>query len=143
MGVAFGMFTSSMEFSNNEAYRDLKFKQQLKHVGGEMGKRAYTMSKQFAYMSTIFAFSECAIEGYRAKHDTYNPIAAGCVTGGILAIAGKSIVLRFVDSNDMKSFQEDRKVLCWDVLDSLPSLLRSIRSCENEIAEITEITRRD
>lgn len=33
----------------------------------------------------MFSGVECLIEKYRAKHDIYNPTAAGCITGAALA----------------------------------------------------------
>ena len=37
-------------------------------------------------MGAVFAGTECCIEGFRAKNDLVNGVAAGCVTGGVLAM---------------------------------------------------------
>lgn len=45
-------------------------------------------SKGFGAMGALFAGSECVIEKYRAKHDSYNSVYAGCTAGAILAHSG-------------------------------------------------------
>ncbi|KAF4581829.1 Mitochondrial import inner membrane translocase subunit tim-22 [Ophiocordyceps camponoti-floridani] len=50
-----------------------------------MGSRSYSMAKNFGKVGALFAGIECGIEGLRAKNDLGNGIAAGCLTGGILA----------------------------------------------------------
>mmetsp|Transcript_5350 Transcript_5350/g.8301 ORF Transcript_5350/g.8301 Transcript_5350/m.8301 type:complete len:298 (+) Transcript_5350:25-918(+) len=48
-------------------------------------KSSWSWAKNFGIVGGLFALSECAIEKFRAKHDIYNPVAAGCITGGTLA----------------------------------------------------------
>lgn len=45
-------------------------------------------AKGFGMMGALFSGSECIIETYRAKHDMYNSIYAGCTAGAILAHSG-------------------------------------------------------
>ena len=42
-------------------------------------------AKGFGAVGALFAGSECVIENYRAKHDMWNSIYAGCSTGAVLA----------------------------------------------------------
>jgi hypothetical protein len=42
-------------------------------------------AKGFGAMGALFAGSECVVEKFRAKHDVYNSVYAGCSTGAILA----------------------------------------------------------
>ena len=51
-----------------------------------MRHRSY--AKGFAYFGALYSFNECVIEKYRAKHDKYNPMFAGCATGGMMAYGG-------------------------------------------------------
>lgn len=51
-----------------------------------MGKRSWSSAKNFGTVGAIFSGTECVIEGFRAKNDIYNGVAAGCLTGGALAI---------------------------------------------------------
>ena len=50
-----------------------------------MGSRSFSSAKNFGLVGLIFSGTECCIEGYRAKNDLTNGVAAGCLTGGILA----------------------------------------------------------
>ncbi|KXH67289.1 Tim17/Tim22/Tim23 family protein [Colletotrichum salicis] len=64
---------------------DLPFRQQLRVGFKDMGTRSYGMAKNFGKVGALFAGIECGIEGLRAKNDLGNGVAAGCLTGGILA----------------------------------------------------------
>jgi import inner membrane translocase subunit TIM22 len=63
----------------------LPLKQQLKVGFRDMGTRSYSMARNFGKVGALFAGIECGIEGLRAKNDLANGVAAGCLTGGILA----------------------------------------------------------
>lgn len=65
--------------------RDLPLRQQLKAGFKDMGKRSWSSAKNFGTVGAIFAGTECCIEGFRAKNDLYNGVAAGCITGAALA----------------------------------------------------------
>jgi import inner membrane translocase subunit TIM22 len=43
------------------------------------------MAKNFGKVGALYSGIECGIEGLRAKNDLVNSVAAGCVTGGVLA----------------------------------------------------------
>ncbi|KAI9022893.1 Tim17/Tim22/Tim23/Pmp24 family-domain-containing protein [Phycomyces nitens] len=89
MGGAFGLFMSSFEYSGpnmNEEIANQTTKQQIKAAFKDMSSRSYSMAKNFAVVGAIYSGSECCIESYRAKNDLYNSMAAGCFTGGALAV---------------------------------------------------------
>ncbi len=50
-----------------------------------MGTRSFSTAKNFGTVGALFSGIECGIEGLRAKNDMANGVAAGCVTGAILA----------------------------------------------------------
>ena len=50
--------------------------------------RCRSYSKAFALFGALYAFNECVIEKFRAKHDKTNPAVAGCATGAMLAYTG-------------------------------------------------------
>ncbi|CAG8461504.1 11873_t:CDS:2 [Ambispora gerdemannii] len=86
LGGVFGMFMSSLEMSSADpAVLEKPMRQQLKHTAKDMANKSFSMAKNFAVVGAIFSSTECIIEGYRAKNDIYNGVAAGCVTGAILA----------------------------------------------------------
>ncbi|KAI8338937.1 mitochondrial import inner membrane translocase subunit Tim17 family protein [Chlamydoabsidia padenii] len=89
MGGAFGLFMSSFEYAGptmSEEMVQQSTKQQLKTAFKEMGTRSWSMAKNFAAVGAIYSGTECAIESYRAKNDLVNSAAAGCFTGGLLAV---------------------------------------------------------
>ncbi|ORY90997.1 mitochondrial import inner membrane translocase subunit Tim17 family protein [Syncephalastrum racemosum] len=88
MGAAFGLFMSSFEYSGPQMDQDIvnqSTKQQLRAVAKDMFNRSRSMAKNFAVVGAIYSGTECCIESYRAKNDLGNSMAAGCVTGGLLA----------------------------------------------------------
>jgi mitochondrial import inner membrane translocase subunit TIM22 len=64
---------------------NLPLRQQLKIGFKDMGTRSFSMAKNFGKVGALFSGIECGIEGMRAKNDLTNGVAAGCLTGGILA----------------------------------------------------------
>ncbi|TDZ12864.1 Mitochondrial import inner membrane translocase subunit tim22 [Colletotrichum spinosum] len=97
MGGLFGMFMASMSYdtpfhtatvggqTTTTPISELPLKQQLRVGFKDMGTRSYGMAKNFGKVGALFAGIECGIEGLRAKNDLGNGVAAGCLTGGILA----------------------------------------------------------
>jgi mitochondrial import inner membrane translocase subunit TIM22 len=66
----------------------LPLREQLKVGFKDMGSRSYSTAKNFGKVGLLFSGIECGIEGFRAKNDLANGVAAGCLTGGILARNG-------------------------------------------------------
>ncbi|KAJ1965105.1 Mitochondrial import inner membrane translocase subunit tim22 [Dipsacomyces acuminosporus] len=85
IGAVFGLVLSGIEFSS-PVDTTQSTKQQIKAVFKDMGNKSMSSAKNFAIMAAIYSGSECMIESYRARNDIYNSIAAGCVTGGTLAV---------------------------------------------------------
>ena len=92
LGGFFGLFMASMAYdvpvgtTAVNSIRDLPFKQQMKIQFSDMGRRTYSSAKNFGYLGLIYSGVECSIESLRAKHDIYNGVSAGCVTGAALAV---------------------------------------------------------
>ncbi|KAJ2766643.1 Mitochondrial import inner membrane translocase subunit tim22 [Coemansia nantahalensis] len=85
IGAVFGLMLSGIEFSA-PADTSASTKQQIRTVFRDMGAKSLASAKNFAIMAAIFSGSECMIESYRGRNDLYNSVAAGCVTGGTLAV---------------------------------------------------------
>ncbi|KXX74159.1 Mitochondrial import inner membrane translocase subunit tim22 [Madurella mycetomatis] len=66
----------------------LPLKKQLAHGFKDMGARSWSTAKNFGAVGALFSGIECGIEGLRAKNDIGNGVAAGCLTGAILARNG-------------------------------------------------------
>lgn len=69
----------------SRAIADLPLRQQLKTGLRDMGTRSLSSARNFGIVGAVFAGSECCIEGFRARNDAKNGVAAGCVTGALLA----------------------------------------------------------
>lgn len=69
-------------------------REQIRRSFKDMGVRSYSSAKGFAVVGAVYSGTECSIEGLRAKSDLTNSVAAGCITGGVLARnAGPQAVL--------------------------------------------------
>jgi len=97
LGGVFGLFMSSMRYdtplgsgvpgaaTGATAITDLPMRAQLKAGFKDMGRASWSSAKNFGKVGGIFAGVECGIEGLRARNDLGNGVAAGCITGGVLA----------------------------------------------------------
>jgi mitochondrial import inner membrane translocase subunit TIM22 len=94
LGGMFGLFMASMRYDTPMStgmpggvgtVSDLPWREQLRSGFKDMGRSAFSSAKNFGYIGAIFAGSECVIEGYRAKNEVSNGVAAGCFTGAFLA----------------------------------------------------------
>lgn len=98
LGGLFGLFMSSMRYDTpmsagmpggvGTQITDMPVREQLRKGFKDMGKASWSSAKNFGYIGGVFAGTECAVEGLRAKNDLYNGVAAGCMTGGWLARSG-------------------------------------------------------
>ncbi|KAK3378289.1 Tim17/Tim22/Tim23/Pmp24 family-domain-containing protein [Podospora didyma] len=98
LGGLFGLFMASMAYdtpyhtaggaSPATPISSLPWRKQLSVGFKDMGKRSYSTAKNFGAVGAVFSGIECGVEGLRAKNDMTNGVAAGCMTGAILARNG-------------------------------------------------------
>ncbi|KAK3997552.1 mitochondrial import inner membrane translocase, subunit Tim17/22 [Cladorrhinum sp. PSN332] len=105
LGGVFGLFMASMAYDTPYhtagagpgaagmagAAKDLSslpLRRQIAIGFKDMGARSWSTAKNFGAVGALFSGIECGIEGLRAKNDLANGVAAGCLTGGILARNG-------------------------------------------------------
>ncbi|GFR50859.1 hypothetical protein Agub_g13144 [Astrephomene gubernaculifera] len=89
-GLAFGLFTSSMENAHGgmDTMPDVGEKPTrvvLREMFQNMKSKSVSYAKGFAVMGALYSINECVIEKWRGKHDKVNPALAGCATGAMLA----------------------------------------------------------
>ncbi|GBG28415.1 Mitochondrial import inner membrane translocase subunit TIM22 [Hondaea fermentalgiana] len=60
-------------------------KWQLRDSWYSTARRMRRWGKNFGSVTIVFSGVECCIEKYRAQHDIYNGVSAGCITGAVLA----------------------------------------------------------
>lgn len=70
---------------NQVPISSLPLRQQLKVGFKDMGTRSWASAKNFGKVGALFSGIECGVEGLRAKNDIGNGVAAGCLSGAILA----------------------------------------------------------
>ncbi|KAK9463968.1 mitochondrial inner membrane translocase subunit Tim17/Tim22/Tim23/peroxisomal protein PMP24 [Lipomyces oligophaga] len=90
LGGAFSLMMGAMAYDvpvglGGKPISELPFREQFQVQMKDLGKKVYSSAKNFGKIGGIFAGFECVIEGVRAKNDIYNGVAAGCITGAVLA----------------------------------------------------------
>ena len=70
----------------------------LREMAFNMKDKSVSYGKAFAMFGALYAFNECVIEKFRAKHDKVNPALAGCATGAMLAYSGE-VMCRITQRN--------------------------------------------
>lgn len=93
LGGFFGLFMASMAYDVPTGgaathISELPLKQQMKLQFSDMGKRSWSSAKNFGFIGLVYSGVECSIESLRAQNDIWNGVAAGCITGGGLALSG-------------------------------------------------------
>ena len=94
LGGFFGLFMALMAYdvpiglTAVKHILDLPFKEQMRYQFKDMGRRMWLSAKNFGYIGMVYLGVECSIESLRAKHDIYNGVLAGCITGAGLLIKG-------------------------------------------------------
>ena len=98
-GVVFGVFMTSMGTGVNSwstvpggpGWVDpstLTTKESLKLTARDMYRASKSNARSFGVIGAVYTAIECTIEKERGRHDLTNALAAGCVTGGVLAVRG-------------------------------------------------------
>mmetsp|Transcript_895 Transcript_895/g.2456 ORF Transcript_895/g.2456 Transcript_895/m.2456 type:complete len:199 (-) Transcript_895:648-1244(-) len=88
IGVFFGLVFGGYSGAVDEAVELKGTTREKLRVGFRSAARAMgSYAKSFALWGATFSGSECVVESYRARHDIYNSMMAGCITGATLASA--------------------------------------------------------
>jgi import inner membrane translocase subunit TIM22 len=99
LGFAFGLFTASMGSGVNSYAlapgmpgwvdtTNMPLKEQIRRTGKEMWGSMKSSAKSFGTFGLVYTAIECGIEKQRGTHDVYNPLMAGCATGGLFGARG-------------------------------------------------------
>lgn len=81
-------FQTSPTGPQQQPLSSLPLRRQLAVGFRDMGARSWGTAKSFGMVGALFSGIECGIEGFRARNDMTNGVAAGCLTGAVLARGG-------------------------------------------------------
>lgn len=91
MGILMGIFLGAMSDATPPvtviAGKDVPqapFREQMRVVLRATGQKSLYWSRNFAFITGVFGGSECLVEKYRGKHDVWNSVTSGCITGAAL-----------------------------------------------------------
>jgi len=87
MGVFLGAMSDATPVMNSIHGKDIPqapIKEQMKVVARATWQKSLYWCKSFAFITGVFGGSECLVEKYRGKHDVWNPVVSGCITGAAL-----------------------------------------------------------
>jgi len=59
-------------------------KEQMRTAMRNTADKSRYWCRQFAFITGVFGGSECLVEKYRGKHDVWNSVMSGCLTGAAL-----------------------------------------------------------
>lgn len=86
LGVALGLFIGGFSAELDRAVEaQSPWREQLRAYGKALAAQIRTYSKNFALWGATYTIAECSVEKYRARHDLWNSLIAGCATGAVLA----------------------------------------------------------
>jgi mitochondrial import inner membrane translocase subunit TIM22 len=91
MGLLMGVFlgamsdaTPPMTIINGKEIPTAPLKEQMKLTLRATAEKSMYWCRNFAFITGVFGGSECLVEKYRGKHDIWNPVVSGCITGAAL-----------------------------------------------------------
>jgi import inner membrane translocase subunit TIM22 len=91
MGLLMGVFLGAMSDATPPvtviAGRDVPqapLKEQMKVTMRATAEKSMYWCRNFAFITGVFGGSECLVEKFRGKHDMWNSVASGCITGAAL-----------------------------------------------------------
>ena len=91
MGLLMGVFLGAMSDAqppvtviNGKEVPQAPFKEQVRVTMRATAEKSLYWCRNFAFITGVFGGSECLVEKYRGKHDVWNSVFSGCITGAAL-----------------------------------------------------------
>lgn len=91
MGAVMGIFLGAMSDAQppvqviaGKEVPQAPLKEQMKVVMRATAEKSRYWCRQFAFITGVFGGTDCLVEKFRAKHDVWNSVVSGCITGAAL-----------------------------------------------------------
>lgn len=91
MGLLMGVFLGAMSDATpptllvgNRDVPQPPLREQVRTTMRATADKSLYWCRNFAFITGVFGGSECLVEKYRGKHDVWNSVASGCITGAAL-----------------------------------------------------------
>lgn len=91
MGLLMGVFLGAMSDATppvqviaGKEVPQAPFKEQVRVTFRATWDKSLYWCRNFAFITGVFGGSECLVEKFRGKHDVWNSVASGCITGAAL-----------------------------------------------------------
>lgn len=91
MGLVMGVFLGAMSDATppvtiigNKEIPQAPLREQLRVTMRATKNKSLYWARNFAFITGVFGGSECLVEKYRGKHDVWNSVSSGCITGAAL-----------------------------------------------------------
>eukprot|EP00585_Thalassiosira_rotula_P002003 CAMPEP_0196143010 /NCGR_PEP_ID=MMETSP0910-20130528/12566_1 /TAXON_ID=49265 /ORGANISM="Thalassiosira rotula, Strain GSO102" /LENGTH=281 /DNA_ID=CAMNT_0041404395 /DNA_START=13 /DNA_END=858 /DNA_ORIENTATION=+ len=91
MGLVMGVFmgaltdmTPPVTIIDGKEVPQAPLKEQMRTTMRATADKSMYWCRQFAFITGVFGGSECLVEKYRGKHDVWNAVVSGCVTGAAM-----------------------------------------------------------
>lgn len=88
MGLLMGVFMGAMSDSTapirvigGKDVPQAPLRDQMKLTMRATAEKSIYWCRNFAFITGVFGGSECLVEKYRGKHDMWNSVVSGCITG--------------------------------------------------------------
>jgi mitochondrial import inner membrane translocase subunit TIM22 len=91
MGLVMGVFLGAMSDATppvtligGKEVPQAPLREQLKVTLRATAEKSKYWCRQFAFITGVFGGTDCLVEKFRGKHDVWNSVASGCITGAAL-----------------------------------------------------------
>lgn len=91
MGLLMGVFLGAMsdatppvQVIGGKDVPQAPMREQVRVTFRATAEKSLYWCRNFAFITGVFGGSECLVEKYRGKHDVWNSVASGCITGAAL-----------------------------------------------------------
>ncbi len=91
MGLLMGVFmgaltdmTPPVTIIEGKEVPQAPLKEQVRTTMRATADKSMYWCRQFAFITGVFGGTECLVEKYRGKHDVWNAVVSGCVTGAAM-----------------------------------------------------------